>query len=503
MAAAGNTPAENQNPAMSIHAHLSDEAQARLHAQKRNSTISSVVISVLAVVIMFLVLGIFLLPSIVEPQEPDVTVIPGEKKRIEIEKPVVRTTLRQNPSPPNHAVTRVLVVNTSSPTAIPTPDSVEVNLSMDFGDANGYGDEMGNGNGPGGTPDFDQIPDDCRKRCTKEDRMLRLREMGGLPEAEDVVEKGLEWLKATQNADGSWTGANQAAMTGFAVLAYLGRCETPLSEKYGESCLRGIAYLVDLGMKNEGKLSTDTANKHWPYEHAIAAYAICEAATFCKSLGISVPNLAETAQQATELIIANQHSTSGGWDYGYDTSGGRGGDLSIAAWHVQALKAASHTGLEFKGMAKAKSAAVDYLVAMQGKNGGFGYTSPPADGGKYAQLTGAGILGLQMSGKESSSAVRKGANYILAGSKFDYNTADSNFYQHYYESQAMMIRGGSEWRKYNDMFKSQLVSNQNPDGSWKAPGFTGLGLNNGHYRNCLAILMLEVYYRFLPGTGAK
>lgn len=32
---------------------------------------------------------------------------------------------------------------------------------------------------------------------------------------------------------------------------------------------------------------------------------------------------------------------------------------------------------------------------------------------------------------------------------------------------------------------------------------TGTGLNNGHYRNCLAILMLEVYCRVLPGTGAK
>lgn len=489
---------------MSIHAHLSEEAQASLHAQKRNSTISSIVISVLAIVILSLTLGIFLLPSFVEPHGPGVTVVPGDdRKEPEIEKPMVRTTVRQNPSPPSHTMTRVLVADTVSTTAIPVPDTVEVAPSADFGDGDGFGDYTGSNDGSGGDPGFGLIPADYGKRCTKEDRMARLREMGGLPEAEDVVEKGLEWLKATQNADGSWTGSNKAAMTGFAVLAYLGRCETPRSEKYGESCLRGIAYLVDLGIKNDGKLSTDTANKHWPYEHAIATYAICEATTFCKNLNIPVPNLSEAAQKATEFIIANQHSTSGGWDYGYDTSGGRGGDLSIAAWHVQALKAASHTGLEFKGMAKAKNAALDYLAARQGKSGGFGYTSPPAAGGKYAQLTGAGVLGLQMWGKESSSAVRNGAKYILEGSKFDYNTADSNFYQHYYESQAMMIRGGSEWRKYNDMFKSQLINNQNPDGSWKAPGFTGLGLNDGHYRNCLAILMLEVYYRFLPGTGAK
>jgi len=487
---------------MSIHAHLSEEAQARLNAQKRNSTISSIVISALAVTIISLVLGIFLLPALEPPGIGVTCTYPPKTRVVPPDKPTVRNPLQRNPSPPSHARTRVLVANAASLTAIPVIDAAEVAPSVEFGDDDDFGDYAGNSTGPGGD-EFERIPDDLRKRCSKEDRMDRLREMGGLPEAEEAVEKGLEWLKATQNADGSWTGSNKAAMTGFAVLAYLGRCETPRSEKYGESCLRGITYLIDLGMENDGKLSTDTANKHWPYEHAIATYAICEATTFCKNLGIPIPNLSETAQKAAEFIIANQHSTSGGWDYGYDVSGARGGDLSIAAWHVQALKAASHTGLEIHGMAKAKNAAIGYLEARQGKSGGFGYTSPPGVGGKYAQLTGAGVLGLQMWGKQSSSAVRKGAQYILGGSKFDYSTADSNFYQHYYESQAMMMRGGGEWRKYNDMFKSQLINNQNPDGSWKAPGFNGLGLNNGHYRNCLAILMLEVYYRFLPGTGAK
>ena len=335
--------------------------------------------------------------------------------------------------------------------------------------------------------------------------MLRLQEMGGNPKAEDVVEKGLEWLKATQNADGSWTGTNQAAMTGFAVLAYLGRCETPKSEKYGESCLRGITYLVNLGMKTNGKLSTNLADNHWPYEHAIAAYAICEATTFSKQLDINVPNLTEIAQLSIDFIIANQHKNSGGWDYGYDSTGARGGDLSIAAWHVQALKAAYHTGIEFKGLNSAKNKAVKYTESMQNENGGFGYSSPasPAAAGGTFTLTGAGVLGLQMWGKESSAAVRKGVKYILEKHKFDYSGKDSNLYVHYYDAQAMMIRGGKEWETYNANFKDQLISTQNPDGNWNPPGFGEAFVGNAHYRNCLNILMLEVYYRFLPGTGAK
>ena len=38
-------------------------------------------------------------------------------------------------------------------------------------------------------------------------------------------------------------------MTGISLLAYLAHCETPLSEEFGENVLKGISFLVDLGMK--------------------------------------------------------------------------------------------------------------------------------------------------------------------------------------------------------------------------------------------------------------
>ena len=37
-------------------------------------------------------------------------------------------------------------------------------------------------------------------------------------------------------------------MTGISLLAYLAHCETPLSEEFGETVLKGISFLVDLGM---------------------------------------------------------------------------------------------------------------------------------------------------------------------------------------------------------------------------------------------------------------
>ena len=223
--------------------------------------------------------------------------------------------------------------------------------------------------------------------------------------------------------------------------------------------------------------------------------------TFCDQLKYNVPSLNEITLKAVNLIIYNQHPKSGCWDYGYDTNGNRGGDLSIAAWQIQALKAAAHTGIEIKGLKSAQNKAMEYIVNLQGDNGGFGYTGK-ANGETYAKLTGAGVLCLQMTGKKYSSEIRKGAKHILEFSRFDYEGKDSNLYSHYYESQAMMAKGGSEWKKYNEMFRDQLISSQNPDGGWKAPGSGGL-YNDAHYRNCLNILMLEVYYRFLTETGSR
>lgn len=363
-----------------------------------------------------------------------------------------------------------------------------------FGKGSGNGAGMGMGAGVGKL--FGMIPETMRKRCSKEDRLARLKENGGTPACEEAVVKGLRWLKANQNPDGSWATANQSAMTGLALLAYFGHCETPLSEEFGESCMRGIVYLVGVGMQNKGPLVSNVASQSGPYEHGIATYAIGEAATFCKELKIEVPNLMEVTEKAGQFIIDNQNQ-NGGWSYAYTIQGGHT-DSSVVGWQLQALKACHHTNIKYKGMASAIRKGLDYLAALQGENGSFGYSGP---GG--GNLTGVGVLCFQMWDKGKSKEARNGVKFIKEAFKLDWNTVDSDLYSHYYASQAMMQAGGSYWKSYNNLFRDQLLNNQNPDGSWKAPAFTGHGqaAGNAVYRNTLCILMLEVYYRFLNTSG--
>ena len=377
----------------------------------------------------------------------------------------------------------------------------------------GEGPGFGPGKGPGagtastkGPRFFGPLPTDWGKRCARGDRLSRITDNGGTVACEDAVVKGLRWLKANQNPDGSWSGQSSVAMTGLALLAYFGHCETPASDEFGESCLAGITYLLNIGLKNDGRMADNFTANHWSYEHAIATYALAEAFVFCKEIKQSVPYLDEVATKAGQFILDHQHD-NGGWAYAYAKTGGHT-DVSVAGWQLQALRACSHTGIKFQGMSSSVNKGLKYLATCQNVNGGFGYAGATSGVADYFSLTGVGMLCNQMWGKGNSAEVRHAAKYVLANTRFDYNSAACDLYGHYYESQAMMQRGGNEWKQYNALFRDQLLNNQDADGSWKVPGggqkvraAAPSYVSDKTYRTCLCTLMLEVYYRFLSTGG--
>ena len=90
--------------------------------------------------------------------------------------------------------------------------------------------------------------------------------------------------------------------------------------------------------------------------------------------------------------------------------------------------------------------------------------------------------------------------HYLNNVKFgQFGSKDSNLYYHYYHAQAMINVGGKEWDKYNKMVRDPIIDAQQADGSWNQK--MGHGPVNQHMATCLATMLLEVYYRFLPGTN--
>jgi len=505
---AGFRPLVNRSPTMSLHASLDPAAQRALDSQRRRSTAASIVISLLGVTLIALILGFIALKG-VWVVTPGFTVVqaPAEPTEPPPPAPKVTTSLR-NPSPPSARAMPFLQAQTVSPLSVP-----QVEVSTDApglfpGPDDDIGDSgmLGDGNGQ-----WTPIHSSLRKRCTPEDRLAQLEAGGGTPEIEEHVTRALRFLKQTQAPDGGWGNDHRAAMTGLSLLAYLGLCETPLSEDFGDSCLKAMIFLIDRAAKQDGRFSDPTAGRHWPYEQAIATYALAEAHTMCRALNINIPNLAKTVQRAGQMLIDRQHE-SGGWDYDYEEDSSRGGDLSITAWHIQALKACKISGIDFRNITRSLKRSLDYVEARQAADGSFGYTgTTPAGELPRPSLTGAGMLSLQMGGRESSPAVRRGARHALENSPFTWDGPDCDLYAHYYLAQAMFQRGGKDWAAYQPRIRDSLTTRQSPDGSWPKPGgggkvhavgalFTHDSPTGIHYRTTLATLMLEVYYRYLPTT---
>jgi hypothetical protein len=371
--------------------------------------------------------------------------------------------------------------------------------------AGGAGGGFGKGMGMGGAAGFVTLPPSMRSRCSTQERLEKLRQNGGTPECEAAVSASLEWLKGKQNADGSWGRGNKAAMTGLALLCYLGRCETPESPFYGDNVMKGIMYLIELGKKNPHGIFSDNwmANKGGAgtYEHGIATYALGEMYTLARLGSKPLPGMREAFEKGVKVIIDNQ-SDRGAWGYGGDVIvyNKKAADLSVVGWQFQAIKAAKNTSLKIDGLESCIKKMCDYLETMQTKDGGFGGANRDAHYNQWS-LSGVGILGLHTMAKNKTSATKKGIKFLtefLTAEPLDWNK-NCNLYCWYYYTQAFFQIGGDDWKFYNQQFLPQILSAQQPDGSFKRgrPNWPAGDAADEIYRQCLCTLQLEVYYRYL------
>jgi len=332
-------------------------------------------------------------------------------------------------------------------------------------------------------------------------RAAAMSKAGGKQASELAVINALRWLQKVQNPDGTWGEKYKGAMTGFALLCYLGHGETPTASKeFGIVVTNAINALLGSGTKFKGVL-TFRANIDQPgcYEHGIATYALGEAYTMTKD-----ERIAPVLTDAVNRILKGQ-AADGGWTYAYAKT--EPSDTSVSGWQIQALKAAKLTGLPIEGIPAALDNAMKNLDRVYDPaTGSFGYRK--AGDHKYT-LTGVGLLcKLYWQGKMDAK-LRESVKEIMAGPDVSYVAATSNLYSWYYNTQACFMVGGSTWEKWNRMFQDELIRNQTPLGNWppiQAAKDKSLNkedtMDGNLYRTCLCTLMLEVYYRYLP-TGKE
>ena len=384
-------------------------------------------------------------------------------------------------------------------------------------------------------------------RCDPAQRTRRLLLEGGSKECEDAVLASLEWLKAHQNEDGSWGKQYPGAMTGFAVLCYLGHCELPkTSARYGPTVYRGIKYLHEILAEQTERAADAKGSKRprlptpinikrlfrsYTYEQAIATYALAEAYTMTGDAEI-----APTVVRSAHTIIEGQ-GKGGGW-IGYGAYDRSGIDMSVTGWQVQALKAVYLTKLSVPGLEACMDRGMNAVEKMQGSNGiwnyqGHGNMEMGKHPGSKISLTGVGTLCLMLWKRGNSNNVARGIEAILKeyaapesssaghlpdpsrvtkrplpGSGRSANPIPEvrrhrnvDIYAWYYNTLVCFQRGGKAWTQWNNTFKPEILGNRQADGTWSFGGGGAAGQDSQIYELALCTLMLEVYYRYLP-TGS-
>ena len=348
-------------------------------------------------------------------------------------------------------------------------------------------------------------------RISVEQRAKAIQVNGGKPEDEESVLRGLRWLVANQNADGSWGvggGPLMAAMTGFSILSLVGHGETPKSPEFGPAVQKAIDWVMANGGVNAGRLSMEREfGQQGVYAHAIMTYALSEYYSMSKD-----ERVVDLLKQAVGYIVEGQ-GPDGGWMYSYDKTES---DTSVSGWQIQALKAAHVSRLDIAGVDAALDKAMDNLQRVRGRNGGFGYRNATQE--KYS-LTGVGVLCAYFWKQEKDKMVRDGIEYMLGHSTksklkdqyfpVDYKGEKADLYAWYYNTLACAFVGGKAWETWNGLIQSQLTRNQSPDGSWPTLAGKSAGgeiqrstsITGQLYRTNLCILMLEVYYRYKYRTS--
>lgn len=366
------------------------------------------------------------------------------------------------------------------------------------------------------------------EKRTLADRQRWIVNDGGNLVSERAVNEGLDWLARHQAPDGSWsceclgsgsrsqceeaapcTGEGdtyEMAHTGLALLAFQAGGHYYFNNTpYSEVVRRGLDWMVAhqrpdgglIGSKPKGRRAN--YHKHYMYEHGIAAFALADARAAATALGAAENDSYRRAtEKAVEFIHANQH-TDGGWRYTDDLK--RPGDTSVTGWQVLALKSAQEAGIPVHDQCIRKIRKF-FEYREMGENGRTGYDDriPQTDA-----TTGVGMLAKQfLLGEPDAPLVSEAARYLadLAEMKWADRKATqeyADYYLWYNCTLAMFQVGGDLWRRWNDVVRDTIVNLQRHDGcargSWDPN--TKWGRYGGRiYTTALAVLTLEVYYRY-------
>jgi hypothetical protein len=336
-----------------------------------------------------------------------------------------------------------------------------------------------------------------------------LRDEPSTEEIRAAIRRGLGYLSAQQQEDGSWeakTGVH--GVTGLALMAFLG-------EKAGHDGPIGKAvayfkehYVAPGASRGEfleachGGSLIGRRSGHFLYEQAIAVLALSEYLEHHEDEEIRA-----MAKAGVDLLLRSQNGSAkpealrgpvpensvdhGGWRYQPQDLKS---DLSASGWCLIALAAAEQAGFEIPERVR-KEYMVFCRRCFSEKHGTYVYF-PTGGNQEHTNTTNAvGVLTTLLCVGGECPVVRRGLKQIRM-SPPNWNVEGGRrgrwpFYYWYYATRAMYMAGGDYWKTWQAAIVPMLLKHQNADGSWD-PNLDEEKKVGERYTTALGVLILQI-----------
>lgn len=280
-----------------------------------------------------------------------------------------------------------------------------------------------------------------------------------LTEAADrAIEKGLQYLLASQKPDGSWTsgtGTVDIGGTSLGLMAFMVKGHFPGFGRHGAALDRAKNYLLKRAKESPSGVMGSM------YEHGLFTLAMSELWGMTHNVDDN-KEIQAALERAVEVILRAQ-SPLGGWRYSARPDAGQ--DTSVTAMVFVSLASARQAGILVP--TETIDRVVSYLrdqVWNEG-TGGFGYQGKS---GTTVACTAGGAYAAQLCGKRDTEWVGAAIRYLENSPKvFSRKELGHFYYAHYYAIQAMVQAGGDHYAKWYPQIRDVLIGLQKSDGSWK------------------------------------
>lgn len=330
-----------------------------------------------------------------------------------------------------------------------------------------------------------------------EHRDALLAAEGGDERTERAVAAALAWFARHQRPDGSWSGSDSgqrcakcvvagcqsagdadapAAMTGLALLAFLGAGHTHVAEgPHRETVDAGLRWLL----ARQDPVGDLRGGRETMYGQTIGCVALCEAFAMTRD-----PRLAEAARSAIAVVLDPRRGDRG-------TAAG----TAVVGWQIMAVESARRAGLSVPN--DTFTAAGRWLDSIAERPGSGRYAHRAGEAPSAAMTAEAMFVRHLLGSPSTERRMGESAAFLLETPPRWREGAPTHSW--YYATLALFQHGGESWRSWNEALVPELVANQRSDGccagSWD-PQDRWSTLGGRHYQTAICALSLEVYYRY-------